>query len=140
MKGQEPVRVKTRLHLEPMFPEAGADFDTPPADVAANPDAVEEWRRLLPIMREAGALTEAERPVLAAACLQWAIYLEAYRKMRADGMVSRKGRPTAHTVIANQAVRVCQQLWNELGITPRSRSKIQPALQQAKEAVDKWAV
>jgi len=130
--GRAPQKLKTQLHLAPMFAEAGQDFDIPPEEVKGNPDAVAEWNRILPIMRDAGALTEAERPALIAACLEWARYLEAHRA--ADSLNAEAMQ------LEHNALKLCKQLWIELGMTPRSRSRIQPALQQAKEAVAKWAV
>jgi phage terminase small subunit len=103
---------------EPHPPRPTEAFDTPPPLLADNAIAVDEWRRLAPLLREAGMVSEADGALLVALCQQWARYLEAH----AAGRTGRAGRGRAGA--ADKALTHCLHLWRELGLTPSSRSRI----------------
>src|SRR5262245_53429365 len=113
---------------EPAFPPA--DAVVVPDELAGDERAVTEWRRLLPMLQGAHAVTEAERASLIALCQQWSRYLEANASVARAGMVikaptSGYPMPNPYIGIANKALMHCTKLWAELGLTPSSRTRVQ---------------
>ena len=96
--------------MEPRPRRAPPTFDTVPAELAADAVGAAEWARVVPMLRVAGMIAAVERPALVALCQQWSRYLGAH------------GRGDAKD--ADRALAFCLRLWNELGLTPGSRSKL----------------
>lgn len=119
--GKRPLNVDEPAHDVPSHA-----FDEPPADLAGA--AAQEWRRLAPQLRRARQVTEADRGALIAACLEWAIYLDASRRVAELGLVVKapSGYPMTnpYRAIANGALGHLVKLWAELGLTPSSRSRV----------------
>lgn len=115
--------------LNPAEPEFPPAVETPPEEIASDARALTEWRRLLPMMQAAHAITEAERASLIALCQQWSRYLHANASVETAGMVIRSPSgypmPNPYIAIANRALTHCTRLWAELGLTPSSRSRVQ---------------
>lgn len=113
---------------EPKPPAPTADFDTPPHELADHPGAMGEWGRLAPMLRQAGQVTLADRASLIALCLEWERYLTATAEVQKRGLVvtTKTGYPMTNPflVVATQALRACNRLWPELGLTPSSRSRL----------------
>jgi P27 family predicted phage terminase small subunit len=132
---------KTRLNKhEPKPPVPDATFDEPPPELAGDGVAEAEWRRIAPIVRLTRILSDADRPLLIALCQQWSRYLEAHGKVASLGMVVKagNGQPVVNPYLAvsDKALVHCQKMWNELGLTPSSRSRV-AALPQVERA-SKW--
>lgn len=113
------------IPVPPATPEAEADM---PTELRSSPVAMQEWRRLLPLLTTARVLTAADRTALVALCQEWARYVEATAKIATVGMVVRtpSGYPITNPYlsIANRALNQCKQLWAEFGLTPSSRTRI----------------
>lgn len=125
-------------------PRATEDFDTPPPELAEDPVACAEWRRVAPILRVCGLVSPVERGSLMALCQQWSRYLEAHRKVRELGMIVKKpsGLPVVNPYmgVSDHALAQCLRLWQELGLTPSSRSRLSaiPATDLPTEKMSKW--
>jgi P27 family predicted phage terminase small subunit len=123
-------------------PAATPAFDTPPIELAGDPIAEAEWRRVAPMLRNCRLATEAERTVLLALCQQWSRYLEAQTKIRALGMLVKtpKGVPIANPflAIADKALAHCHRLWVELGLTPSGRARITALPDHSSQDGSKW--
>ncbi len=99
----------------------------PPPELADVPGAVDEWRRLYPMLRTVRMITEADRAALLALCLEWARYLEASENARGAMILKTKtGYPMVNPWqgVASKALAACLKLWPELGLTPSSRSRL----------------
>ena len=78
LTGNAGKRAENRA--EPDLPPPDPSFDNPPALLAAYPMAVEEWRRLAPLLRRNRQVTEADRSALIAVCIEWHRYHDALTK------------------------------------------------------------
>lgn len=111
---------------EPQLPFS-IDAD-PPLEIADDPVAASEWRRVVPLLQRAQAITDGDRGSLLALCQQWSRYLDANARVAGSGMVvrARSGypMPNPYIGIANKALANCKMLWVELGLTPSSRSRV----------------
>ena len=140
VKGLGPRTVRTRYNLTASYPAPPPSFDAPPEELTGNVDALKEWARLLPILRESGNLSSAERPAIIAACVEWARYLDVVAHVATDGPVATGSKvnlvKSAYAVVAADSLKLCHLLWKELGLTPKSRTRIQPALKP--EPMPKW--
>jgi P27 family predicted phage terminase small subunit len=121
--GKRPINLE-----EPHPPPPEAGFDAPPPELDGHADAITEWARLAPMLRQAGQVTLADRTVLIAVCLEWDRYLMATREVAKQGLIttSPNGYSTTNPflVIASKALAACSRLWPELGLTPSSRVKL----------------
>jgi P27 family predicted phage terminase small subunit len=114
-------------HHEPTPPPM-ADDGAIPVELDDNPIALTEWRRLVPMLRRARQVSEADRAALLALCLEWARYRAALVLITQRGLVyeSKSGYlvPNPGIRISGQALNGCCRLWAELGLTPSSRSRV----------------
>lgn len=120
--GKRPINTR-----EPQLPAADASFDRPPPELAGNRRARAEWRRVAPLMRACGLVSEAERTALTALCLEWAAYLEAQRELKhARCLKDDEGHlyRSPYVDIADRALGHCHRLWSELGLTPSGRARV----------------
>ena len=112
---------------EPIMPPATAAFDEPPPALAEDPAAAAEWRRVAPLLRAAGLVTESEQSALTALCQQWSRYLQATTQIRELGMCIEGSHgiptPNPYLLVADRALTHCHRLWAELGLTPSGRAK-----------------
>ena len=119
---------------EPQPPRADPSFDAPPPELTDQVDALAEWSRVVPLLRVCGVISNAERSILIALCLEWAKYLRAGRDVAAGGMVVARGSTGVQVNpalrIADHALVHCRAIWIELGLTPAGRAKLStlPAL------------
>jgi P27 family predicted phage terminase small subunit len=123
---------KRRLNEhEPQPAPAGVDFDTPPDELVDDVRALVEWRRVAPMLRLCGLVSNAERSSLIALCQQWSRYLDATKRVSDLGMVVKRenGSPMAnpYLVVADRALSHCHRLWVELAHAS-ARSKLAAAL------------
>lgn len=115
---------------------AGAFADAPP-ELADDPVAQEHWCRLVPVLRQAGQITDADYPALVATCLEWSRYLTAARQARHQATVKRGTGGLAaspHGHIAHRSLHSLIKLWAELGLTPSSRSRLTTTIPPAMPA------
>lgn len=137
IKGRRPQSSRTRElrgnpgkrainHDEPTPAAPGAAFDNPPPELAGDRVARAEWRRLAPILRTARQISEADRGVLIALCVEWSRYRAACKAARALTVKTKNGYEVNNPAlaIADRSLRALLKLWNELGCTPSSRSRI----------------
>jgi P27 family predicted phage terminase small subunit len=117
--------------LNPHEPDFAPVAEAPPLELAADPLAVAEWVRLMPLLQRAHVITEGDRASLLALCQQWSRYLTANGSVSSKGMVVRSPSgypmPNPYIGIANKALGNCVKLWVELGLTPSARTRVQTA-------------
>lgn len=140
MRGRKPHSTRRRaldgnpgrrpLNLsEPSLPDPVADaFDVPPPELTGHPAAAAEWQRVAPMLRAARVVTEGDRQALVALCVEWAHYVEAQRQVAARGLVVLTPQgvpiPNPYLLIATTALKACQRIWTEFGLTPSSRTRL----------------
>jgi P27 family predicted phage terminase small subunit len=131
---------------EPTLPRVAESFDQPPRELAGDAAARAEWKRIAPMLRLCGVVSQGERAALLALCQQWSRYLAAHRDVRRRGMVIKAGLPPVPLVnpylaIADRALSHCQRLWVELGLTPSGRARIAslPLMEPITPEASKWA-
>lgn len=129
------VREPARAPLPPP-----AAFDDVPSELADQPVAVGEWRRLVSVLRQAGQLAAVDRGALIAAALEWSTYVAARAQMQAHGLTVRTPNgyevSNAYVPIANRALRNCVRLWGELGLNAPASD---PGRRMDSPAVDDFA-
>lgn len=94
-----------------------------------DPEAREEWERIIVILMEMGLLTRADRTALAAYCVAYGRWVRAEALVRKFGEVVKspeKGFPmkSPYLCVADQALDTMRKLMTEFGLTPSSRSRI----------------
>lgn len=140
MRGRKPLSTATKAlegnpgkrHLNDAEPQPPAPepstFNRPPPELEGNIQATEEWSRLAPMLVKCRQITEADRSVLVALCLEWSRYLAATRELATLGLVIKAPSgyliPNPYLSIATRALAGCNRLWVELGLTPSSRSRV----------------
>jgi P27 family predicted phage terminase small subunit len=127
---------------EPIPPPAPESFDTPPKELHGDQVAIDEWSRVVPMLRRIGLVSETERAALISLCQQWSRYLDAHNQIRTGGMVvdADKGPIVSpYIAVADKALTHCQKLWVELGLTPSGRSRMTSLLDTEPAKVSKWA-
>jgi P27 family predicted phage terminase small subunit len=102
-----------------------------------------EWRRLVPLLRDAGLLTRLDRGVLASYCTAWARLEEAERHIAEDGAVIRTPngyeQKSAWAGIASESAKLVERFGAHLGLSPASRARV-PAQEPSRDAgPNKWA-
>lgn len=139
------LRGKAQPGNEPKIQAADPSFDVPPAELDQDPDAIAEWTRVAPLLRQAGLVTQAELTALLALCQMWSRYIGAQRKVIAEGLCieTMKGVPipNPYLLVADRALHHCHRLWSELGLTPSGRAKALkvPAPKGSDSKPSKWA-
>ena len=126
---------------EPTPPALDASFDTPPPELQGDRRAKAEWRRLAPMLRGCGLITEAERGALISLCLEWSTYLAARWQLHRHGItitVDGATRKSPYLAIASDALVHCQRMWTELGLTPSGRAKVARVPSARVEPASKW--
>lgn len=102
------------------------DPKKPPAPKWLRGEGRREWNRVARRLNEVGLLTYVDRATLAMYCDAWGEYVEARDKVEKLGTVIKttKGNliQNPYYSIKNQAMKQCQQLARELGMTPSARS------------------
>jgi len=135
LKGTRPTRAKPEAL--PISPRG-----RPKRPSYLNADARKEWARLLPLLCERGTMTELDGGALALHCVNFSRYLQAQREIETHGIIivatvlgrngepitSRKKNPACS--IASECERAMRSFLRELGLTPDSRERIQPAGEQ----------
>lgn len=144
MRGPKPKPTVVRLldgnpgkrainHREPKPPTTPQTFEAP-RELQGDPVAVAYWNELAPMLRDIRQITDADRGVLVALCVQWSRYIEATAALqqrdeqgRSRMLIRMEGgsfQQNPYIPIANKALILCTKLWSELGLTPSSRSRV----------------
>lgn len=134
---------KRRLNAnEPEPAPLDKHFDIPPRELAGDARASAEWRRVAPLMRECGLISQAERSAIIALCQQWSRYLEAQVDVRKHGMIIKRqdgGLMTNPNLdVGDRALSHCHRLWSELGLTPSGRARVSKLPSRQAPPVSKW--
>jgi P27 family predicted phage terminase small subunit len=140
MKGPKPTTTARRMlrgtpskeplnTAEPHPATTAAAFEAAPRELAGNATAAAEWRRLVPLLTRCGQITDADRSVLIAACVEWSYYVAAISDIAARGLVLKAPRTGVAMInpfrsVAARALAGCLRLWPELGLTPSSRTRL----------------
>ncbi len=133
LSGSHPERINRR---EARFRKV--ESVTAPKIVSSNPDAFEEFNRVLPELIENGLLTRANLMIFASYCLAYAYWVAALRDVEERGrtleepVFARDGALTGHKEKANPAIAQAHQ-WSlamkahavEFGMTPAASTKVQ---------------
>lgn len=91
------------------------------------PEAKKEWRRLAPVLIDAGILTGADAVPFAGYCQAYARWKEAEQEVSKLGMVYRDGdriRTNPFIAISRAAFAEVKSLAAEFGLTPANRTAI----------------
>lgn len=103
-------------------------------------EALKEWKRVAPLLFEAGLLSSLDKACLAGYCQSWSRFLSAEKQLENQDMLitSPTGNvcPNPLIRISRQAQEQCLRLAKQMGITPASRSKVVPKKAKKKDA---WA-
>jgi len=118
---------------EPQPPISPETFE-PPRELAGDPVALAYWQELVPVLRQIRQITDVDRGVLVALCVQWSRYIEATAALqqrdeqgRSRMLIRLEGgtfQQNPYIAIANKSLLLCTKLWIELGLTPSSRSRV----------------
>jgi P27 family predicted phage terminase small subunit len=121
-RGDSPYR----LNLD--APQAPAGIPAVPAVVAHNAVALEEWKRVLPLIHELGILSSVDGAALGLYCVAHAHWIEAEEKLRERGYVEKT--PNGYLVqspymsISKSSIETARRLLCEFGLTPGSRGTL----------------
>src|SRR5262245_30651397 len=129
-------RKPLRLHLlHGTLPRGGrANLDEPQPEPAI-PDppphlqevALEEWKRVAPLLADLKVLSELDRAQLAAYCWAYQQWVTASEELQ-KGLICKapSGYPilSPHWSIATKALEVMRTAMSELGLSPASRTRI----------------
>ena len=87
-----------------------------------------EWKRILPLLKRNGLVTDADYMALCAYCQNVDTWIQAEKVKRADGLVTvtSNGTEVQHPAvsIANTAMANILKFGKEFGLTPASRANL----------------
>ena len=119
MRGRKP-KPKTNSHTAlGALPRCPAHL----SDVARR-----EWRRLAPVLHEAGILTVADRAALAAYCQSYARWVEAEEQLQKTPALLKA--PSGYVQqspwlsVSNKQLELMGRYMSELGLTPSARTRL----------------
>ena len=136
MRGRKPIPTslkllrgnpgKRPLHANEPTPPA-LDVNTPPPAWLDKPARV-EWRRLAPLLAEAGLLTALDVDSLAAYCVAVVHWRSANAQIVRHGMVTKTPtghlRPSPYLKISDRAFATMHALLGDFGMSPASRARV----------------
>ncbi len=115
-------------------------FKSKPPD-HLDPEAVAEWKRLVPILKRMKVLTEADYMALGTLCVAYSTMAKAQKQLTTAGLLykTQSGyvQPSPLMGIITRNMEIVKKHLAEFGMTPASRSRIQmaPADEQPR---DEW--
>jgi len=143
LKGLFGVKDRARLNpAEPVLAPAGEVFDTPPADLDGDAEAIAEWTKVVPTLRRVGLVSDLEQSSLIGYCRVWSRLQAAERELRASGLfLPGESGVVVHPAVkvANESIDRCLRYWQEFGMTPAARSRMVSLIKRDTPAVSKWA-
>lgn len=123
---------------EPAPEEFTAD---PPAHL--DEDAVQEWNRLVPILKRMRVLTEADYIALANLCQAYSTMTQAQKQLKKAGLLykTQSGyiQQSPLLSIVNASAETVMKHLREFGLTPASRSRLTVDQAPAKQDHE-WAI
>ena len=140
MKGRPPVPTKLKLlkgtgqkcRMNPDEPQPPTEIPQPPTHLS--PDARKEWKRITPLLKELGIISEIDMTSLAMYCQSWGEHVKAEREIKKTG-----GQVIAEKDEEGKILRLAKNPWLsvskdarllahkflvEFGLTPASRSRV----------------
>ena len=123
---------KSRVNINEWKPPAGA----PKMPAHFKGHAAREWRRVVPMLLDAGLLTLADAPTLEAYCETYARWKDAAAIVDAEGLVvEAKQGPVPHPAvnIEKAARKDCMEFAQRFGFDPSSRSKLAAPKKESKD-------
>lgn len=126
---QQKSRRTKEVQEEKQATEESMDELTPLSDGPPNwldKDAVEEWHRILPLIREL-PVKDLDKGLLATYCQTYSNYKNATLKLQEEGMVVETERGTklsSHYTVQRDSVNTMNAICPKLGLTVESRLKI----------------
>lgn len=104
-------------------------------------EAKDEWRRVIPALRDRRTITAADLPMLESYCLAAGTVRRAQAMIAAEGdmVETPKGDKRRHPAFQTmfQALTESRRLAAELGLTPASRNKAKASETEADE-LEEW--
>lgn len=135
----------TNIHLlQGSKPSARSDgaWTAPPLEVPDAPDcltvdALEEWNRVVPLLKQMGIIARLYRAQLTIYCQAWGRYVEAERKIASlgeDGLIDLTPngfkQMSVWLQISNRAAEQMKAAASEFGMTPSAISRVTGAAAQ----------
>lgn len=98
---------------------------------AKNENALKEWNRIAPILKEAQLITEADKTALMAYCLTYQRWLEAEKNVRQYGVFIKTKNHyvqiNPYMTMVSKCLEQMRGLMVEFGLTPSSRVRLNGA-------------
>jgi P27 family predicted phage terminase small subunit len=117
-------------------PKPETRIPKPPEELSA--EALEEWKRIAPLLLAAGMITVIDRAALAAYCQSYGRWAQAERALAAGELVIKtvRGNLVYNPLvrIANKAMADMVRFAAEFGMTPSGRSRVKVSDKQASAA------
>ena len=97
-------------------------------------EARREWKRIAPLLKNAGLLTLIDRAALAAYCQLWSRWSSAENNILTNGVIipAPSGYPIVNPAlsIANSSMKLMVKFLGEFGMSPSSRTRVSIAGEQ----------
>ena len=104
--------------------------------------ALEEWHRITVILDDCGAITHADLSLIAVYCQAWDNWCDATEKLQQTGpmMAGKTGVPVVSPLmrLQTQATATLKATWQELGLSPISRVKLQADISPEKDSLEEF--
>ncbi len=122
-----------RRPLNPREAKPPAVIPDPPellTEAAARGDkaALEEWKRVTPLLADVGLIAKLDRAIIAAYCMAWARWIDCERQLVTTGLIVKapNGYPmySPYLTASNKALDQVRQLSEQIGLSGSSRSRI----------------
>lgn len=122
-------------------PEPEIGVPTPPKWVKGS--ALEEWKRIVPLLEAEQCITHWDRAALVLYCMEWQTYTDAVQKLRfAKSMTVRgsKDQLAEHPLlrIRDKAFKKLLQVCSEFGLTPAARSRLNVKPEVGDDPLQAW--
>lgn len=131
---------KRALNMDEPTPLPGEVFQ--PADIAADPVALEEWARIVPMLRECGIIGRQDYLILADICRVHSRRVMAQAKVVELGpMVNGRFEPQMNPFIrlAQECERDLRLLYRSVGLDPAGRSALKVSTPKEQSKFSKFA-
>ena len=118
-----------------------------PADTVTAPAEVEglelvEWNRIAPVLSSAGMLSKIDRAALVCYCTAWASFVRSKEELKKNGEVLQSAAGGYYQnpwlSIRNRQMEIMLKFLTEFGMSPSSRTKIQPEDMAAGDEIDQF--
>ena len=105
----------------------------PPAVIPDPPEmmkgaALDEWKRVTPLLADVGLIAKLDRAIIAAYCMAWARWIDCERMLETTGLIVKapNGYPmySPYLSASNKALDQVRQLSEQIGLSGSSRSRI----------------